>query len=55
MGDELKKIFGADIELIAGTNGVYDVSVDGRKIFSKFNQGRFPQTDEIIDIIKEKP
>jgi len=54
MGDELKKVFGADVELIAGSNGIYDVTVDGRKIFSKFDQGRFPQLDEIITIIKNK-
>jgi len=51
MGDELKKYLGADIELIAGSNGVYDVTVDGRTIFSKFDRGRFPQTEEIINLI----
>jgi selT/selW/selH-like putative selenoprotein len=53
MGDELKKSLDADIELIAGSNGVYDVTVDGRMIFSKFEQGRFPQADEIISLIRE--
>jgi len=52
MGEELKKNLGADIELIAGSNGVFDVSVDGKTIFSKFDRGRFPQTDEIISQIK---
>ena len=53
MGDELKKNLGADIELIAGSNGVYDITVDGKRIFSKFDRGRFPQTEEIISLIQE--
>jgi len=52
MGDELKKNLGVDIELVAGSNGIFDVTVDGKLIFSKFEQGRFPQTDEIISLIK---
>ena len=52
MGDELKKNLGAEIELIAGANGVFDVTVDGRMIFSKFEQGRFPRSEEIIDRIQ---
>jgi len=52
MGDDLKKNLGAEIELIAGSNGVYDVSVDGKIVFSKFEKGRFPQTDEIISLIQ---
>ena len=52
MGDELKKNLNADIELIAGANGIYDVSVDGRMVFSKFEQGRFPQAEEIISLIQ---
>ena len=52
MGDELKKNLGADIELIAGSNGVFDVAVDGKMIFSKSDKSRFPQVDEIINLIK---
>lgn len=54
MGDELKKKFGADIELIAGSNGVFDVSLDNTMIYSKFEKGRFPQTDEILNLINKK-
>jgi selenoprotein W-related protein len=53
MGDELKKKFGADIELIAGSNGIFDITVDGNIIFSKFKQKRFPQADEVIRLIQE--
>ena len=53
LGDELKKNFGADIELVAGANGVFDVSLDGKMIYSKFEQGRFPQPDDIIKLVNE--
>lgn len=52
MGEKLKKSLGADIELIAGSNGIFDVKVDGKTIFSKFEKGRFPQAEEIISLIK---
>ena len=54
MGEELKKNLGAEIELIAGSNGIFDVSMDGRMIFSKSQQGRFPQPADIIKIIQGK-
>jgi selenoprotein W-related protein len=54
LGDELKKDPGVDIELVAGSNGIFDVSLDGTMIYSKFEEGSFPQTDEIIRRIKKK-
>jgi len=48
----LKKNLGAEIELIAGSNGIFDITVDGRMIYSKFEQGRFPQSQEIINRIR---
>lgn len=53
LGDELKKKFGADIELVAGSNGIFDISLDGNMIYSKSEQGRFPQPGEIIKLIEE--
>ncbi|MBW2467452.1 MAG: Rdx family protein [Deltaproteobacteria bacterium] len=53
MGEELKKNLGAEIELIAGSNGIFDISLDGKMIFSKFDKGRFPQPDEVIKLVKE--
>ncbi|MBW2522154.1 MAG: Rdx family protein [Deltaproteobacteria bacterium] len=52
MGEELKEKIGATVELIAGSNGIYDVALDSRIIFSKFEKGRFPETEEIIRLIK---
>ena len=53
MGEELAKNLGAEVELIAGSNGIFDVTVGGKMIFSKFEQGRFPQADEIISLIRK--
>jgi selT/selW/selH-like putative selenoprotein len=50
MGEKLQKNLGAEIELVAGANGIFDVSLDGRMIFSKSAQGRFPQPEEIIKL-----
>ena len=53
MGDELKKEFAAEINFIAGAGGVYDISVNGKMLFSKFEKGRFPESGEIADLIKK--
>ena len=52
MGDDLKNKFGAEIELIAGSGGVYEVELNGNLIFSKKQTGRFPELDEIISLVK---
>jgi selT/selW/selH-like putative selenoprotein len=54
MGDELKKNLDAEIELIAGSNGIFDISLDGEMIFSKFKKGRFPEPDEVVALIKSR-
>ena len=48
----LHKEFGIEIELIAGAGGIFDVSVDGRVVFSKAKAGRFPEPEHIIYTIK---
>lgn len=46
-----KKFPSAEIALIAGSGGIYDITVDGREIFSKQKSGRFPENDEIIKLL----
>jgi selT/selW/selH-like putative selenoprotein len=43
----LKESFGVDAELIGGKDGVFDVHVDGKLIFSKHELGRFPEPGEV--------
>ena len=35
-------------ELIPGRGGIFDVELDGKLIFSKHDQGRFPEDSEIL-------
>jgi selT/selW/selH-like putative selenoprotein len=44
---------GAEPELIKGTNGVFDVVADGELIFSKHRVGRFPEDDEILELLRK--
>jgi len=36
---------------VRGQSGVFDVWVDGKRIFSKDESGRFPEDDEILLLI----
>jgi selT/selW/selH-like putative selenoprotein len=37
--------------LIKGSGGVFDVTIDGKLVFSKHESERFPETREILDAI----
>jgi hypothetical protein len=36
---------------VAGETSQFDVVADGRLVFSKQREGRFPETREIIDLL----
>jgi len=40
-----------DIEQIPSGNGIFDVALDGKILFSKYDTGRFPQTGEIAGLL----
>lgn len=40
----------SDVELVKGSGGVFEISRDGKLLFSKKQLGRFP-TDEEIDAL----
>ena len=42
--------YGAEVELVPGVGGVFEITVEGRLAFSKKQTGRFP-TDEEIEAI----
>ena len=48
MAAQIKETVGYESELIAGDNGIFDVEVDGKRIFSKDESGRFPEDEEIL-------
>jgi selenoprotein W-related protein len=38
--------------LIPGKGGVFEVTVDGKKVFSKKELGRFPEDGEVVQRIR---
>ena len=52
LGDELQAAFGADVELVAGSGGVFEVVLEGKNIFSKKALNRFPEDGEVATLIK---
>lgn len=48
MAADIKAATGIDAELIRGGGGIFDVTVDGERIFSKHATGRFPASEEIL-------
>ena len=43
----------ANVELVEGGTGVFDVTLDDKVIFSKNEKQRFPVEGEIVDLIRE--
>ena len=41
-----------EVELVRGGGGVFDVSLDGKLLFSKHKQDRFPEPGEILSILR---
>lgn len=52
---ELKQRFGERVActLTRGDRGVFEVTADGRNIFSKVQTGRFPALGEVADEIED--
>jgi selenoprotein W-related protein len=44
--------FRVEPTLIRGGGGVFDVTVDGERIFSKKSVGRFPEDEEILEQLR---
>jgi selenoprotein W-related protein len=49
---ELQKGFGVDCQIIESSGGVFEISVDGKLIFSKKSLDRFPEDGEIAELIR---
>lgn len=50
MAAEIKKKYGEDTELVRGGSGVFEVSLDGKPLFSKKKLHRFPEVSEIFEL-----
>lgn len=51
MAEIRKERSNVETKLIKGTGGQFEVALDGTVIFSKKQQGRFPDTQEILQQI----
>jgi selenoprotein W-related protein len=49
--EDLKKISGVEVELIPSTGGVFEITADGKSIFSKKEMKRFPEEGEIAGLL----
>ncbi len=38
--------------LVKGSGGVFDVKVDGRLVYSKFETERFPEPGEVVGLLR---
>ena len=54
MAAQLQKTFNAETSLIKGGGGDFDVYVDNVVVFSKKNEGRFPNEGEVERLIKNQ-
>ena len=54
LAEELLKQFGAEATIIPGSHGIFDVVVDGKLVYSKFETGRFPNPGEVVENIQRK-
>ena len=52
MADELREAIGVEAHLVPGQNGIFDIIVDDKVVFSKFETGRFPEPGEVLDKLK---
>lgn len=55
MTDKLLREFNqklAGIKLVSGAGGAFEVSIDGKPVFSKLETGRFPSLKEMRDAIR---
>ena len=48
----MRQGFSVEAKLIPGTNGIFDVIVDEKLVFSKAETGRFPNPGELSGKLK---
>ena len=53
-GEPVEETLDAEVQLIEGGGGIFDVVADGRLIYSKHDTGRFPEHAEILDPLRKQ-
>ena len=57
MAQELLTTFAEELEEVAlrpGTGGVFDVYIDGERIWCRKEQGRFPDIKELKQLVRDR-
>lgn len=57
MAQELLTTFESDlgqVSLVPGTGGIFDVRLNGEMIFSRKQAGRFPESKELKQLIRDR-
>ena len=54
-GDALKAAFGAEVQLVKSSGGVFEVTADDSLVFSKRSLRRFPEAGELEGLIRAHP
>jgi len=52
LAEEIKGSLGYEVELSAGSGGVFEVVADGKTVFSKHGEARFPDKGEVVTRLK---
>ena len=51
--DLVKEQFKTNIDLVASSVGVFEITVDDKLVFSKKKEGRFPTDNELIELVRK--
>ncbi len=53
MAAELREGVAIEAKLIEGGGGIFDVTVNGKLVYSKGQTGRFPEPGEVLALVKD--
>ena len=51
--DLVKEQFKTNIDLVASSGGVFEITVDDKLVFSKKKEDRFPTDNEFIELVRK--
>ena len=52
LAEKLKTSLKLETDLIKGSNGIFDVEIDGKLVYSKNETGEFPDEESLIQKIR---
>jgi selenoprotein W-related protein len=50
--EEWEDVIGA-VEVVPGSGGIFDVHLDGERVFTKSMLGRYPQPAEVTSLLRD--